>query len=122
MIDVKLLTLLKVYETGNYTRAAEQLSLTQPAVSQHIKQIEKELNITLFIRSGGKIFITFLFDSCFSWLFFVPAAFLLSRYTALPITMVYLLVLSLEIIKGLIGFYMMKRGAWVRNIISDIAL
>jgi hypothetical protein len=43
MIDVKLLTLLKVYETGNYTRAAEQLALTQPAVSQHIKAIEKAL-------------------------------------------------------------------------------
>ena len=55
MIDVKLLTLLKVHETGNYTRAAEQLSLTQPAVSQHIKQIEKELNTSLFVRSGGKI-------------------------------------------------------------------
>ena len=55
MIDIKLLTLLKVNETGNYTRAAEQLALTQPAVSQHIKQIEKELNITLFVRSGGKI-------------------------------------------------------------------
>ena len=55
MIDVKLLTLLKVFETGNYTRAAEQLALTQPAVSQHIKQIEKELGITLFVRSGGKI-------------------------------------------------------------------
>ena len=55
MIDVKLLTLLKVSETGNYTRAAEQLSLTQPAVSQHIKQIEKELGIALFMRRGGKI-------------------------------------------------------------------
>lgn len=58
MIDVKLLTLLKVYETGNYTRAAEQLSLTQPAVSQHIKQIEKELDISIFVRSGGKIKLT----------------------------------------------------------------
>lgn len=55
MIDVKLLTLLKVCETGNYTRAAEQLSLTQPAVSQHIKQIERELNTSIFVRSGGKI-------------------------------------------------------------------
>ena len=27
MVDVKLITLLKVYETGNYTRAAEKLSL-----------------------------------------------------------------------------------------------
>lgn len=55
MIDIKLLTLLKVSETGNYTRAAEQLSLTQPAVSQHIKQIEKELGVRLFVRRGGKI-------------------------------------------------------------------
>lgn len=55
MIDVKLLTLLKVYETGNYTRAAEQLSLTQPAISQHIKTIEKTLGVPVFVRSGGKI-------------------------------------------------------------------
>lgn len=55
MVDVKLLTLLKVKETGNYTRAAEQLALTQPAVSQHIKQLEKDLGITLFLRGGGKI-------------------------------------------------------------------
>ena len=55
MVDVKLFTLLKVYETGNYTRAAEKLSLTQPAVSQHIKQIERELDTVIFDRSGGKI-------------------------------------------------------------------
>ncbi len=55
MIDVKLITLLKVYETGNYTRAAEKLSLTQPAVSQHIKQLERELNATIFDRMGTKI-------------------------------------------------------------------
>ncbi len=54
MVDVKLFTLLKVYETGNYTRAAEKLSLTQPAVSQHIKQIERELGTVVFDRSGGK--------------------------------------------------------------------
>lgn len=55
MIDVKLITLLKVYETGNYTRAAEKLALTQPAVSQHIKLLERELDVTLFDRTGSKI-------------------------------------------------------------------
>lgn len=55
MVDVKLITLLKVYEMGNYTRAAEKLSLTQPAVSQHIKQLEHELNAVIFDRTGGKI-------------------------------------------------------------------
>ena len=55
MVDVKLITLLKVYETGNYTRAAEKLSLTQPAVSQHIKQLEREMNAVIFDRAGSKI-------------------------------------------------------------------
>ena len=55
MVDVKLNTLLKVYEMGSYTRAAEKLSLTQPAVSQHIKQLERELNVVIFDRSGSKI-------------------------------------------------------------------
>ena len=55
MVDVKLITLLKVYETGNYTRAAEKLSLTQPAVSQHIKQLEREMNAVIFDRTGSKI-------------------------------------------------------------------
>ena len=32
MVDVKLNTLLKVYEMGSYTRAAEKLSLTQPCL------------------------------------------------------------------------------------------
>ena len=51
MIDSKLYTLLKVHETGSFTRAAEQLSLTQPAVSHHIKQLEGELGVKLFFRS-----------------------------------------------------------------------
>ena len=58
MVDVKLITLLKVCELGNYTRAAEQLSLTQPAVSQHIKQLEREMNVVIFDRTGGKIMPT----------------------------------------------------------------
>ena len=50
MIDIKLYSLLKVYETRNYTRAAEQLSLTQPAVSQHIKQLEADFGVKIFDR------------------------------------------------------------------------
>lgn len=55
MIDVRLYTLLAVVEFNNYTRAAEHLSLTQPAVTQHIKQLEKELNIKIFNRVGKEI-------------------------------------------------------------------
>lgn len=55
MIDPKLYTLLAVVETSNFTRAAESLSLTQPAVTQHIKQLEKGLKIKIFNRVGNNI-------------------------------------------------------------------
>ncbi|MBR2572202.1 MAG: LysR family transcriptional regulator [Clostridia bacterium] len=58
MIDTKLYSLLRVYETGNFTRAAEQLSLTQPAVSQHIRTLEKELNVRIFERSSSELHVT----------------------------------------------------------------
>ena len=41
MLDIKLSTLLSVSETGNYTKTAKELSMTQPAVSQHINQLER---------------------------------------------------------------------------------
>ncbi|NLJ40202.1 MAG: LysR family transcriptional regulator [Clostridiales bacterium] len=58
MLDTKLDTILAVNETGNFTRAAKRLSLTQPAVSQHINQLERELNIKIFNRSKGELKLT----------------------------------------------------------------
>ncbi len=55
MVDAKLYTLLAVLECGTYTRAAKHLSLTQPAVTQHIKQLEKEIGIKIFNRVGNQI-------------------------------------------------------------------
>ncbi|MGC2920398.1 LysR family transcriptional regulator, partial [Enterococcus faecium] len=51
----KLLTTFRaVYETSNFSRAAEVLFLSQPAVSNQIKQLERVLNIDLFQRNGSK--------------------------------------------------------------------
>ena len=54
MLDVKLDTLLAVAEYKNFTKAAQALSLTQPAVSHHINQLEKEYNTKLFTRGNGE--------------------------------------------------------------------
>jgi len=51
MIDNKLETLIAVNELGSYTKAAQSLSLTQPAVSQHIKALEEELGIKIFNKT-----------------------------------------------------------------------
>lgn len=58
MIDPKLYTLLKVWEEKNYTRAARELSVTQPAVSQHIKALERELGVRIFERINGELVVT----------------------------------------------------------------
>lgn len=42
----------------NFSRAAEELLLTQPAVTQQIKALEDELGIPLFDRGGGHIALT----------------------------------------------------------------
>ncbi len=58
MLDIKLQTLLVVYEKKNFTRAAEVLSLTQPAVSHHIALLEQELGIKIFHRGKSELKLT----------------------------------------------------------------
>lgn len=50
--------LLKVVEVGSYTRAAEILGYTQPALSQMITSLEKETGITLLYRSRYGVRLT----------------------------------------------------------------
>ena len=57
-MDSKLRTLLTVAECQNFTKAAQELSLTQPAVSHHITQLEEECGAPLFIRGKGGLKIT----------------------------------------------------------------
>ena len=45
MLDIKLETLLTVNEKKSFTKAAEELSLTQPAVSHNIAMLEEDLKI-----------------------------------------------------------------------------
>ncbi len=47
-----------VAETGNYTLAARQLSVTHAAVSQQVKILEAHLQVSLVVRSGRSIQLT----------------------------------------------------------------
>ncbi len=70
------------------------------------------------LRSGGKTIVTFLFDSVYTWVLVIPFAFFLSRYTALTITTVFFLVQFTELIKVIIGFFMIRSGSWLQNIVG----
>lgn len=49
---------LTVAKEQSFTKAAEQLHITQPTLSRQMAAFEEDLGITLFIRSGKKISLT----------------------------------------------------------------
>ena len=55
MIDSKIKTLLTLEQLGSYTQTAEALSLTQPAVSHHIRLLEEEYGIRIFVKAKHKL-------------------------------------------------------------------
>ncbi len=58
MIDTRLLTFLTVAKIKNYTKAAQILNLTQPAVSQHIKFLEEYYGVKFIKKNGRNIELT----------------------------------------------------------------
>lgn len=71
------------------------------------------------LRSGGKTLLTFFFDNGFMWLLNVPVAYVLSRFTGLPIVPLYLICQSLEGVKCIVAIILVKKGVWVNNIIAE---
>ena len=58
MPDFRMETFLTVCRYMNFTRASEKLNITQPAVSQHIRFLEKHYNTKLFRYEGKKLRLT----------------------------------------------------------------
>lgn len=58
MLDFRTRTFLTVCKYMNYTKAAEELCITQPAVSQHIKFLETDYKAKLFYYEGKKLALT----------------------------------------------------------------
>ena len=49
---------LTVAKEQSFTKAAEQLHITQPTLSRQMAAFEEELGVALFIRNGKKISLT----------------------------------------------------------------
>ena len=69
------------------------------------------------LRSGGKTFITFIYDSVFVCCVSFPLAFVLAEFTTLSILPIYIICNSVEIIKAIIGFVMLKKRIWINKIV-----
>ena len=70
------------------------------------------------IRSGGKTFVTFLFDCVFTWVVSLPIAFCLCQFTGLSVVWVFFFVSAADIIKAVIGTVMLVSGVWAKNMVG----
>ena len=105
-----------LYKTSDAVRAIAVGLICLTAVMMPVNSYNNAMYFTL--RSGGQTFITFIFDSGFSWGVCVPVAFVLSRFTSLPILPLYGICVGLDIFKVFIGKYLLDRGVWIRRIVD----
>ena len=101
----------------NTTDSVRSLATQLICISAVMMPFHAYTHATYFtLRSGGQTFVTFLFDSCFVWVFVVPLAFCLSRFTSLPIIPLYIICQPTDFIKCAIGAVMLRKGSWIQNI------
>ena len=58
MIDTRLKVFRSVATLLSFTKAANELFISQPAISKHIQELEKEYGMRLFDRIGNRIQLT----------------------------------------------------------------
>jgi len=68
------------------------------------------------IRSGGKIWMTFVNDSGFMWVVNVPLAFVLTRYTQLDFPVIFAICQLPELLKILISALLLRTDSWMQNL------
>ncbi len=105
-----------IYETEESIKALARTFISISAIVMPVCAFCHCCYFTL--RSGGKTIITFLFDSVYTWVLVIPFATFLAKYTGLGIALVFLLVQCMEFIKAIIGFFMVRSGIWLQNIVE----
>lgn len=104
----------QIYNTTDQVRL---LATRLICVSAFMMPFNSYTNAAYFtLRSGGQTMVTFLFDSVFVWALCVPLAFCLSRFTAIAIIPLYIIGQSTDILKSAIGWFMIRKGGWIRNL------
>ena len=101
----------QIYNTSEEIRALATKFIAVSAIIMPFCSFSHASYFTL--RSGGKTMVTFLFDSVFTWIIIVPTAFLLAHFTGLGIVSVYFLVQATELIKVVIGYFMVRSNVWL---------
>lgn len=71
------------------------------------------------LRSGGKVAITFLFDSVYMWVIVIPTVFILANFTGISIYALYIAGTVVEVIKCIFGYIFLRKVNWSRQLVDS---
>ena len=104
----------------NTTPLVRQLAAGMILINAIMMPANAFTNASFFtLRSGGRSFITFLYDSVYIWILAIPVTFCLVTFTDLPIIPIYAVCYGIDIVKCLIGYILVKKRIWVNNLVAD---
>lgn len=106
--------IMDIYHVSAETQAIAVFNIRINAIFIPLYSFNVAIYFTL--RSGGDTKSTLLMDSGYMWVISVPIAFVMSRYTDLPVTMMFLIVQILDFPKALFGLSRYRKHHWVKNL------
>lgn len=71
------------------------------------------------LRSGGRVGITFLFDSVYMWAIVIPTVVLLANFTSISIYWLYIAGTLAEMLKCIFGFIFLRKINWAKQLVAD---
>jgi len=115
-----ILTARYVPEIYNVEPEVKMLTTRLLIVAGAALPIHAFAHVTYFtLRAGGQTYVTFLFDSLYTWIVPLPLAFFLCRMTAFPIVTIYFCVQFIDGIKVVIGTLLLRSGIWAKRIVVE---
>lgn len=70
------------------------------------------------LRSGGKVFITILFDSVYMWTITMPVSMIFAYLTGVNIFTLFVICQFVDTFKCIFGAFLLKRGSWANILVS----
>ena len=106
----------RIYNTTDIVKSLAATMIFINAVMMPFNAFTNSCYFTL--RSGGRVWITMLFDSAYIWILSIPLTLSLVKLTSLPIIPIYAISYGIDFIKCIIGYVLVKNRVWVKNLVS----
>ena len=106
--------ILNIYDVAETTKDIARFNIRINALFIPVYSFNVALFFTL--RSGGDTKSTFMIDSGYMWVVAVPIAMVLAYLTDLKVTMMFLLIQSLDLPKMFFGLSRFRKEHWVKNL------